>query len=85
MTIIDRYISNNTTTPAAKLANALGVSETFVKCRRAILADTGPVPHPLTTNEEIHALIYLIDERKEGWAVDVARERIRRLDALAKI
>ncbi|WP_183560610.1 hypothetical protein [Mucilaginibacter sp. SP1R1] len=80
MTVIDKYISNNPGRPAARLAEEIGVSETFVKCRMLALVAASELARPITLTDEIHALINLINVRKDGWAVDIARERICQLD-----
>ncbi|WPU91833.1 hypothetical protein SNE25_21175 [Mucilaginibacter sabulilitoris] len=80
MTVIDKYIFNHPGRPAAKLAEEIGVSETFVKCRRLSLTAADVVSVPISTTDEIHALINLISVRGEGWAVEAAKERIRILN-----
>jgi PP-loop superfamily ATP-utilizing enzyme len=83
MTIIDKYISNNPCRPAAIVAEELGVSETFVKCRREIINQVTQPESKSNVTEEIYALVNLIDVRKIGWAVDIAKQRILQLEAAA--
>lgn len=85
MTIIDKYISTTMNSPASKIATELGISENFVKCRREILITSKRPVYSLDIIDEIRALINLIDTRKTGWAVDIAKNRIKQLEALAKI
>jgi hypothetical protein len=83
MTIIDKYITNNPCKAAKALAQEIGVSENFVRVRIASLESERTLYRP-NPSEEVTALLYLIQVRETGWAVDVAKERIAYLESLVK-
>lgn len=79
MTLIDSYISAHLSSSASELAERIGVTEGFVKTRRLALADKVQVGYSVSIEDEINALLNLINIRQTGWAVDMAKERIRLL------
>jgi hypothetical protein len=83
MTIIDKYITNNPSKPAEALAQEIGVSENFVRVRIASL-DADGNKHKPNPSDEVTALLYLIQLRETGWAVDIAKERVAYLESLVK-
>lgn len=83
MTLIDKYIQTHINQPAFILAEQIGVSASFVQARRTILIDQyEPTKYPVNVREEIAALLNLISVRETGWAVDIAKERIRKLESM---
>ncbi|WP_154402342.1 hypothetical protein [Mucilaginibacter endophyticus] len=84
MTVIDRYITNNPKKSTRELAIEIGVTESFVKCRRTIINDNDHVRMSTNTSDEIHALEHYISIKGSGWFVDAAKTRIAQLEATAK-
>lgn len=83
MTIVDQFIYDHQSSMTdSELSAALGVSEHHVATRRRYLSHelrqimyvTGDI------DGEIKALIALIEERKTGWAVDIAKARLLYMD-----
>jgi hypothetical protein len=85
MTIIDQYISAHPSNTNEELADAIGITERLVQARRLALADKVQVGFSVSINDEINALANVIEVRKSGWAVDVAKERIRQLKIRAEL
>ena len=89
MNIVDNYISENCKQESARtMSEHLGVPEEFVKEKLAALEDVRflhLMSVPGNKVDEIEALMFLINERVTGWAVDVAKERIEKLKSLILI
>lgn len=84
MTVIDKYIANNPKKSIRELAIEIGVTESFVKCRRTIINDNDHGRMSTNTSDEISALNNYITVNGEGWFVEAARTRIAQLEATAK-
>jgi hypothetical protein len=79
MNIIDQYIADHYYDPLSDLAFELGISIGYVAKRRIRLKpNPTPAPKVWVDNERL-ALVQLIQERQTGWAVDVAKERLKKL------
>lgn len=81
MTIVDQYITDNVQYyPVAHIANKLGVDPAMVRSRIKLLVPEPSIyTPPATIDKEMTALLRLIENRKTGWAVDVAKQRLREL------
>lgn len=77
MNIIDQYIADHQGEMTnSQMAEKIGISEVFVSIRRKIISK--PLPLILVSKEEeLHALVQFILERKTGCLVDIAEQRIR--------
>jgi len=84
MSIIDDYITKNRDFLSdAEMSRELGLSAHWIAHRRTIINRfVPPKSTTITLSDEAVALIHLIEVRKTGWAVDVAKER---LNDLAKV
>lgn len=77
MTIVDQYILDHKHEMTnTQMAEKLGVSEDFVKQRkyypsRPLKAVT------VTPEDDLYALVQFIRERKTGFLVDIAEQRIK--------
>lgn len=83
MTIVDQFIYDHKSSMTDhELSAALGVSEHYVATRRRHLFYEAQQMKYVTgdIDGEIQALIALIEERKTGWAVDIAKARLLSLD-----
>lgn len=83
MTIIDQYISDNYQTKAAnQISVELGLNYKYVLSRIRNLRRNKSFPgkSAISRSNEVVALNALISERGSGWAVEVAKERIRKLE-----
>lgn len=82
MTIIDQYIRKNRFVDVPVLAKQIGVSSTFVQARLDIMQLKGNQDYKSTSSNEMAALVHLIEVRKTGWAVEVAKLRIQHLSKM---
>jgi len=80
MTLIDSYIKKHRLKQVPVLAQEIGVSATFVQARLDAMELVRSKEYLLMPNNEMIALINLIEVRKTGWAVDVARVRLKELN-----
>ena len=82
MTIIDQYIFDHQDTMTnSEMAVRIGIPELDVKIKRIYLKK--PIKESTTDKlDEIHALSLLVIERKEGWAVEVAKRRIKDINRI---
>ncbi|WP_316743736.1 hypothetical protein [Pedobacter antarcticus] len=83
MTIIDKYISDNyQVKPAAVMSNELGLNYKYVQARitRIRKDKLSGANQNMKRSEEVRALNLLISTRVSGWAVEIAKERIRKLE-----
>ena len=88
MTIIDKYISEHYKTKQAyRIAADLGLSyqhvrDKITKVKRNDIANVKPTAN---RRQEIKALLNLIQIRVSGWAVEIAKERIRILEGISEL
>ena len=82
MTLIDKYIAENHYTQSiSTIAKTLGIPETMVSSRVLALDRlANSLDGPSNPQQEMAALINLIHTRKQGWAVDVAKQRLYTLE-----
>ncbi|SMC46137.1 hypothetical protein [Pedobacter africanus] len=85
MTIVDQYIlDHRDEMNNQQMADKLGVSDEFVRTRKARLSLESqqlPVKLTITAKEEIYALVQFILQRKSGVLVDIAERRIKDINA----
>jgi hypothetical protein len=85
MTVIDQYIADNLDLSDESLAMRIGVQPYFVKYRKRILKRNQNDSIEIATDsrtEEMQALISLIETRKTGWAVDIARAILAKIQTI---
>lgn len=81
MTIIDQYIvEHRDFLPDLQLAQRIGITVPQVIQRKAVLKRYKNKEDPkYDLSFEMVALLELIKQRKTGWAVEVAKERIKKI------
>lgn len=79
MGLVDDYINNNYDFSIVQLSEDLGLDQTYLRSIMRIRGYKRPIriDIPNTSSEEIGALFNLISIRKTGWAVDIAKQRIK--------
>lgn len=88
MNIIDQYITDHYDEPLDELAIELGISIGYVAKRKYKLQPPKPIvrsshkEREWIDNEQL-ALLQLIIERKSGWAVEAAKQRLLKIQELA--
>lgn len=84
MTIIDQFITDNhEVMTSQQMAEMLGASREYVNKRKSLLNCPKPkVVERISVTDEIVSLLKLIEIRQTGWAVDIAKQRIRDLSKL---
>lgn len=89
MNIIDQYITDHYNEPLDEIAIELGTSISYVMKRKIKLTEkpviTESIVIPSGVNNEMAALINLITLRKIGWAVGIAKERLKKLQYLERM
>ncbi|GAB1462215.1 hypothetical protein [Pedobacter sp.] len=82
MALVEDYIRSNNHLPVAQIAKHLGLNESYVIRlirKRKIEMKPKKALH-VEELEEIPVLLHFIEVRKVGWAVEVAKERIKLLE-----
>lgn len=88
MTIIDKYISEHYKNQTSQVMSYhLGISQDFVEKKLQDLSfiNLEKLISAGNPEEEIKALLSLIQVRVSGWAVEIAKERIRILEGISEL
>jgi hypothetical protein len=78
MTIVDHYIiAHHNRETILQMSKDLGVSPDLISSRmKAIIKPPKVYDTPLSLDKEMMGLINLIETRKTGWAVDIAKQKL---------